>query len=274
MQQSAVNYVNSSLDNLTIENCRVKNTFYGFTSANANVHLKNNTLLDCAEGMTIEGTVENNVLEGNKFINCTVAIGLVCAEVGPVYVFDNLFLSSQASYWYGSNGEIKQQSRIPLFLKFWNAPNGKRLKNSKKVDISTNCHFYYNTFISPRRPLSIGAYNAPHLSPTNSTVYNNIFISEKELTYSTGSAADGIEIQNNVFFSKRKNLDDKRLFIGWDGSQHLEKLSPSSNWVGNSMIKLKYDLKFKYDSLEKFKFSRCSNKKLKKFTKKITCLLS
>lgn len=270
MQQSAINYVNSKLDKLTVKNCKVKNTFYGFTSANANAHFKNNTMIGCAEGMTIEGTVENNILEGNKFIDCTVAVGLVCAQVGPVYVFDNLFFSSKDTYWYGSNGEVKKQSRIPLFLKFWNAPNGKGFKNSKKVNVSTNCHFYYNTFISPRRPLSIGAYNNQYLSPTNSTVYNNIFISEKELTYSTGFASDGIEIQNNVFFSKRKNLDDKRLFIGWDGSQHFEKLSLSSNWVGNNMIDLKYDLKIRNSTLEKFKFSRCSNKKLRKFkTKKL-----
>ena len=264
MEGSAVAYAGAPINPFIVRNNVIRGFFNGIVALPGHAIIENNTLQNIGDdAIELDGPAIETIVRNNKIIDCFVSLSLVPVEEGPVYIYNNFISNAQQGHPYTRrpNGTIRLVPPRPL--KFWNLPNGKRMKDGHPMKVSGNVHMYFNTIISPKDPLTIGNYAKKEYSPVNSTIYNNIFMSRGGLTYSTGFAEDGIDVDNNVFWSTLEEVADDRLFIGWNGTNHSRSVIDSGDWMGNRMIKLN----FKRNNNVKWK--NRTKRALKKFELKI-----
>lgn len=241
-ESSGIAYADGDIEKLIIRNNIFQGLFNGIAVLPGHSEIYENQFLDISDdAIELDGPAVNTICHHNYFSDCFVTFSLCPVEKGPVYIYDNIIHSNRKSFSFQllTDGSIRKVA--PRTIKFWNLPNGKILKDGKKQFVSGNVHFYYNTVIARSEPLSIGMYGSKYISPVNSTFYNNIFYSEGTLTNSTGFEADGIDIDNNLFYSSFKDKREPRLFIGWNGVNHSKSLKNSSKWTDNVLMKIEFD---------------------------------
>jgi parallel beta helix pectate lyase-like protein len=260
MEGTGIIYATGDLKNVLIKNNIIEGFFNGIAVSPGNTIIENNYLKNIGDdAIELEGPAVNTIVRNNFIKNCFVSFSLTPVEEGPVFIYDNFVFSDVESfpYQYQKDGSIRYKE--PRLIKFTNLVNGEKLKNGEMMKVSGNVHFYYNTLISRKIPFTVGSYNKKEYSPVQSTFYNNIFVSEGVLTNSTGFSEDGIDVDNNVFFSSFKDKSDDRLFIGWNGSNHYKTLKNDNEWSENQFLKLNYEIK-----KGKFHWCRKSQKALSK----------
>ncbi len=265
MGGSGIVYAGGKCDSFVVKNNTISGFFNGVNSKPKNVIIESNYISNIGDdaveldGASINAIVRNNIIE-----NCFVAFSLTPIETGPVYIYDNLVFSNVVKYNYSQQKGKPVRLVEPKVLKFWNLPNGKSIKNGESVKLSGNVHFYHNTCISKNNPLAVGNHLKKQRSPVNSTFYNNIFVSSGTLMQSTGFQEDGIDIDNNVFYSSKNGVTEKNLFIIDKGKKSEFNANTSQAWTGNKILPLEYNFKkgeFNWsknsvERLEKFKLKR------------------
>ncbi len=242
LESTAIAYAKGTLENLLIHDSHFEGVFNGISSNPGNTKIERNIFIDIGDdAVELEGDAVNIIVKGNYFIDCFTAFALCPVEKGPVFIYNNTVYNSKSEFAYSilKNGALRNVP--PKTLKFWNLPNGQVLKDGQKQKVSGNVHFYYNTIIAKVQPFSIGLYNKKFMSPVNSSFYNNIFYSQGTLTNSTGFSDDGIDIDNNLFYSSFKVKKEPRLFIGWDGSNHSKSLKNNNKWSDNIFQKIEFE---------------------------------
>lgn len=256
LESTGIGYAKGSIEKLLIKNNNFYSTFNAVVSLPGNTEIVGNFFKNIGDdAVELDGLAENITCHDNLFYNCFTAFSLCPVEKGPVYIYNNIIYSDRATFPYSIKKDGSLRVVPPKTIKFWNLQNGTKLKDGVKQRVSQNIHFYYNTVIAKDQPLSIGDYSQKYASPRNASFYNNIFYSEATLTNSTGFAADGIDIDNNVFFSSFKNRKEPRLFIGWNGRNHGKTIMPTKGWTGNKIIKIEFK-KLK-GSIQPEKFKLC-----------------
>ncbi len=241
LESSGIAYANGTLGSFTIRNSHFEGVFNGIIVLPGKTVISNNMFVDIGDdAIELDGDAIDIQVNDNYFIDCFTAFSLCPVEKGPVYIFNNTIYSQKKDYPFEILKDGSVRKILPKTLKFWNLPNGSVLKDGKKQRVSGNVHFYYNTVISKDQPFSIGGYNNKAGSPINSTFYNNIFYSEGILTYSTGFSEDGIDVDNNLFYSSFKNKKEPRMFIGWNGANHHKRLKNDASWTGNIFKKIEF----------------------------------
>jgi hypothetical protein len=241
LETTAIAYASGNMK-LTIQNNYFNNCFNGIMAEPGYTKIYNNYLSNIGDdaieldGPAIDCEVRDNVIE-----DCFTAFSLCPVEKGPVYIYNNLIITSIKEYDFERLPDGTVRKIAPKTLKFWNLPDGNVLKDGVRQNVSGNVYFYYNTIRSLEEPFSIGAYGVKSISPINAKFYNNIFYSDGVITNSTGFKADGIDIDNNVFYSSFKNKKEARIFIGWDGNNHYRSLPSDNDWSDNKYLSIKWN---------------------------------
>lgn len=241
LETTAIAYASGNMQ-LTIQNSYFKNCFNGIMAEPGYTKIYNNFLTNIGDdAIELDGPAIDCEVRDNVITDCFTAFSLCPVEKGPVYIYNNLITSTIKEYDFERlpDGSIRKIG--PKTLKFWNLPDGNVLKDGVKQNVSGNVYFYYNTIRSVEEPFSIGAYGVKSVSPINAKFYNNIFYSDGVITNSTGFKADGIDIDNNVFYSSFKNKKEARIFIGWDGNNHYRSLPSDNDWSDNKYLTIKWN---------------------------------
>ena len=263
MEGTAIAYAGAPINPFIVRNSVIRGFFNGIVALPGHAIIESNTLQNIGDdAIELDGPAIETIVRNNRIIDCFVSLSLVPVEIGPVHIYNNLISNSRSSYPYLRRSDGKIRMVPPRPIKFWNLPNGKKMKDGHSMKVSGNVHIYYNTIVSPKDPLTVGNYAKKEYSPVNSTIYNNVFMSKSGLTHSTGFAQDGIDIDNNVFWSTREEVTDDRLFIGWNGANHGRSMKRSKEWTGNRLVKLD----FKKNKVE---WKNRTKRALKKFELKI-----
>lgn len=202
---------NRDISNVVVDNNEISGYFDGiqFPSfpnldfKNTNSVISNNIIHDfSADGIEAEAPLVNLVIKGNIIYDTYVPFAAAGQRVGPVYVYENLFIANRIV------------PRIPPGSNV-NEPIGPAfaIKMNQVETTSENIHFYHNSLYFAGNPGNVGLYtvhSTPSLIAKNISFINNIFYSYGGgILRGTGRAADNVQWDGNVFYSQEPNVPDE-----------------------------------------------------------------
>lgn len=240
MENQAVHIkpLNKDVNNIVVDGNDISGYFNGVNMGGTTTYfiddsvISNNIIHDSIDdGIEIDSQYKNLVIHGNKIYDTYSPFSSTGGQVGPVYVYENLFIAERDIS--DDFGEVRKGPSFAI-----------KMNNDSSSLVEKNIHFYHNTFYF--------AGNSGNLrktvQSTNSSVtkgvsfINNIFHSTQGgILRGTGRAQDTIEWDGNVFYSE---VNDPTNYYAWnshdDATHSFISLSSiisagamPSGWQGN-----------------------------------------
>jgi len=208
-----------------VRNCKIEGYFNGVVATGGSGIVEGNEIWNIYDDAIEPEGFLDLIIRNNVVWDAFVCHAGVTTHGGPVYVYENIYCGNKSvvfSYDFVNDvpGDV------------WYGRPMKYYGNSLN-DVTTNTHFYYNTIFGERTPLLIGAGGClPANKATNSSVFNNIFLSEDNITSRSGEQVDGIELRSNLFYTFGNPVTK---YNCWNGSGNFNVLPPMPNsWTGNA----------------------------------------
>lgn len=200
--------------------------------------ISNNVIHDLsADGIEADSPFRNLVVKGNIVYDAYSPYSSAVAYVGPIYVYENLFVANRVDNVDPTNVDYTGMTTIgPSFS----------IKMNHGDVATENIHFYNNTFYFEGIGNTGGFRKTVDSTPTvqskNVSFTNNIFYSYNGgILYGTGRAQDNVKWNGNVFYSEKNNADN---YFAWNSLMGTGNSFPSlssivssgklpAQWTGN-----------------------------------------
>jgi len=210
-----------------VRNNRIHNIWKGVIVAGDNALIENNRVWDTYDTAfeTEEGYFTNCVIRKNMTWNTFGSHSGVTIYPGPIHVYENIFCSNKNVLvnWDFANDSpgIVWQGKP---MKYW----GRGIN-----DPSGGTHYYYNTFYGVRSALRIGGacsvWSDSHV--TNSSAYNNVFVSENEISTDVGREIDNVFVKSNLLHTT--GTPAFRYTCWEDGNDYITNPPMPASWTNN-----------------------------------------